>query len=61
MTFDDFIKQFDIEHSIVLLEGKRDVADQDREKLSALGKLLATHTKHILFRSGNAGGADPFC
>lgn len=44
--------------SIILLEGKRKVADGDREKLIALGKLLATETRHIIFRSGNAEGAD---
>lgn len=58
MTFKEFIENFDRENSVVLLEGKRDVADTDREKLSALGKLLASSTEKMIFRSGNAEGAD---
>lgn len=60
MTLKDFIQHFDKENSIVLLEGKRDVLDADREKLTALGKLLASSTEKIIFRSGNAEGADQF-
>ncbi len=58
MTLNEFIEQFDKEGSIVLLEGKRRVLAHDIEKLTALGKLLATKTKKIIFRSGNADGAD---
>ncbi|MBK8848500.1 MAG: hypothetical protein IPO27_18950 [Bacteroidetes bacterium] len=58
MTLQEFIKQFDKENSIVLLEGKRNVLEQDKEKLISLGKLLASKTKKITFRSGNASGAD---
>jgi hypothetical protein len=58
MTLKDFIVQFDVAKSIVLLEGKRTVPDEDREKLFELGKLLAKSTQYITFRSGNAEGSD---
>nr|MBS0037459.1 hypothetical protein [Saprospiraceae bacterium] len=58
MTLNDFIEQHDLDKAIVLLEGKRKVADEDREKLFALGKLLAQRTKKMIFRSGNAAGSD---
>jgi len=58
MTLKDFITQFDKENSIVLLEGKRNVLDADKEKLVLLGKLLASNTSKMIFRSGNADGAD---
>jgi hypothetical protein len=60
MTLDEFIKIYDHEDAIVLLEGKRDVIEIDKEKLVALGILLACKTKKMLFRSGNAEGADQF-
>ncbi len=60
MTLKDFITKFDITNSIVLLEGKRNVLETDKEKLVSLGKLLATETSNIKFRSGNADGADYF-
>ncbi|MBN1970431.1 MAG: hypothetical protein JXR48_09115 [Candidatus Delongbacteria bacterium] len=52
------IEKYDFEGSIVLLEGKRDVLDNEKEKLINLGELLAKNSKHIIFRSGNAKGAD---
>jgi hypothetical protein len=58
MTLKEFIDQFDKDNSIVLLEGKRRVLETDQEKLILLGKLLATTTSKMLFRSGNADGAD---
>ena len=58
MTLKDFIKRFDKNNSIVLLEGKRIVLDIDKEKLISLGLLLTKATKKITFRSGNADGAD---
>jgi hypothetical protein len=58
MTLKEFIKQFDKPDSIVLLEGKRNVIDADREKLTALGSLLASKTKSMIIRSGNAEGSD---
>ncbi len=58
MTLKEFIKQFDNPNSIVLLEGKRNVLETDKEKLTTLGKLLASSTKNMIFRSGNANGSD---
>lgn len=60
MTLKHFIKQYDKEGSIVLLEGKRDVREEDKAKLTELGRLLAANTKHMLFRSGNAEGSDEY-
>lgn len=58
MTLNEFIIQFDKPNSIILLEGKREVTDTDKEKLTALGRLLASKTKSMIFRSGNAEGSD---
>jgi hypothetical protein len=58
MTLKNFITQFDKENAIILLEGKRVVLDIDKEKLIALGSLLTTVSKNMMFRSGNADGAD---
>ena len=58
MNLKSFLKKFDTPNSIVLLEGKRDVVAGDAEKMRALGKLLTEKSTHILFRSGNAKGAD---
>jgi hypothetical protein len=60
MTLNEFISQIDIENSIVLLEGKRNVLPEDQEKLVALGNLLTTRTSKVIFRSGNAEGSDQF-
>jgi hypothetical protein len=58
MTLKEFITQFDTENSIVLLEGKRNVLEADKEKLTVLGKLLASKSIRMTFRSGNAEGSD---
>ncbi|TYB33663.1 MAG: hypothetical protein FXF49_05235, partial [Flexistipes sinusarabici] len=58
MLLDEFIQKYDFPGSVVLLEGKRDVADVDKPKLIDLGKLLAEKAEHMIFRSGNADGAD---
>lgn len=58
MKLKEFIERFDKDNSIVLLEGKRDVLENDIENLVSLGKLLASSTSKIMFRSGNADGAD---
>ncbi len=58
MTLKEFIRKFDKENAIVLLEGKRVVLDGDIEQLIRLGKTLANKTKKMKFRSGNADGAD---
>jgi hypothetical protein len=62
MDIKEFIVTNDFEGAIVLLEGKRIVNSEDKELLISLGQLLAYQTKYILFRSGNAPGADElFC
>lgn len=58
MTLNEFIELYDKEGSIILLEGKRKVADDDKEKLIELGKLIVSNTRYMTFRSGNASGAD---
>ncbi len=58
MTLKAFLKKYDVAESIVLLEGKRNVSEADKEKLIAIGNLLATKSKKMIFRSGNAPGSD---
>jgi len=58
MTLKEFIKRFDKDNAVVLLEGKRNVLEEDKERLTALGKLLVTKTSRMTFRSGNAKGSD---
>ena len=58
MTLQDFIEKYDKPDTIVLLEGKRNVMDEDEEKIEQFGRLIAAQTQHIIFRSGNALGAD---
>jgi hypothetical protein len=60
MTLNEFIEKYDFPGAVVLLEGKREVKEQDKEKLTALGRLLAASTTNMIFRSGNAEGADYF-
>lgn len=60
LELQSFIDRFDLPGNIVLLGGKRDVAEADKPKLIALGKLLAEKTRFMMFRSGNAPGADAF-
>ncbi len=60
MTLQQFIEQNDNSNSIILLEGKRKVAINDRNKLTELGKILALRTRNMKFRSGNANGADHY-
>jgi hypothetical protein len=58
MTLIDFLNQYDNENSIVLLEGKRNVLEEDKARLQEIGKLLASKSKFMIFRSGNAEGSD---
>jgi hypothetical protein len=60
MNFTRFIEEYDYPGAVVLLEGKRNVAPDDVTHLIALGKLLASHSRNMKFRSGNAAGADRF-
>lgn len=56
MDFKEFCAKYS--NSIILLEGKREVKPEDKEKLKAFGKLLAENLPNALFRSGNAEGSD---
>jgi len=58
MTLKEFIDTYDFPGAVVLLEGKREVKEEDKAKLTALGRLLASSTVNMIFRSGNADGAD---
>ena len=60
MRFDEFVAKYDIAGAVVLLEGKRDVKEEDRDALVAVGRLLASNTQHMVFRSGNAPGSDAY-
>lgn len=58
MTLDEFITLHDRANAVVLLEGKRNVLEADRVRLTALGRLLASRTTRMIFRSGGADGSD---
>ena len=58
MGLTEFIEIYNYKKSILLLEGKRNVLESDKEKLIQLGSLLATNLPLATFRSGNADGAD---
>lgn len=58
MSFTEFINRFDTENSIILLEGKRKVLDEDKGKLTQLANLLIAKTFKMIFRSGNAESSD---
>ena len=60
MILKEFIDKYDFPGAVVLLEGKREVKDEDKGKLIALGRLLTFSTTNMIFRSGNADGADYF-
>jgi hypothetical protein len=58
MTLDQFCTEFENKNAIILLEGKRNVLENDKDTLTQLGKLLAKNLPSATFRSGNADGAD---
>ncbi len=60
MNFKDFVKYYDRPGIVVVLEGKRIVLEDDKPRLLELSKLLAENTQHIIYRSGNASGADNY-
>lgn len=60
MEFSDFIDAYNQSGTIILLEGKRNVKEEDKVKLTAFGKLLVENLPLVSFRSGNADGADFF-
>lgn len=58
MTSTEFLAKYNLENTIILLEGKRNILESDKEKLIEFGKFLATNLPKAKFRSGNADGAD---
>ena len=60
MELAGFLEKYDREGMVVLLEGKRSVFKEDESRLIALGTRVATRSAFIVFRSGNASGADAF-
>lgn len=60
MTLKEFVRKYDHDNSIILLEGKRKVLNNDSDILYELGKLVASCSKKMIFRSGNAKGADEY-
>lgn len=60
MELSRFIELYDNPQTVVLLEGKRVVAPNDKQRIAELGHILSHNTKHIVFRSGNADGADNY-
>jgi hypothetical protein len=58
MTLKEFVEKYDKQGTIVLLEGKRKVLGEDVEKIERFGRLITEQTQYIVFRSGNALGAD---
>ena len=60
MNYDQFKSQINsLDHTpVILLEGKRNVIETEKNLLSVLGEKLATDLPHCIFRSGNATGSD---
>lgn len=58
LTFEEFTVQYGHDGAVILLEGKRDIPEKEKEKLVELGRLLAFKTSRMTFRRGNAPGAD---
>ena len=56
MTLAQFCTEFKNKNTIILLEGKRNVLENDKEKLIQLGKILSKNLPLATFRSGNADG-----
>ena len=47
-----------VEAPVILLEGRRKVADRDKPLLGALARMLVQKIPNAVFRSGNAEGSD---
>jgi hypothetical protein len=59
MTLAEFCTKFkNDKNAFILLEGKRNVLENDKDTLTQLGRLLANNLPLATFRSGNADGAD---
>jgi len=56
--FIHYVNSLPSERPVILLEGKRDVREEDKPLLVRLGAQLAKEFSQCLFRSGNAAGAD---
>ena len=56
--FQRYIKHLNKKNSVVLIEGKRKVKQEDRIIIPKLGEQLAKDFPDIIFRTGNAKGAD---
>ncbi len=54
----EFIKTYNQTGSIILLEGKRNVKEDDKPRLEKFGRMLAEKLPKAAFRSGNADGSD---
>ena len=49
ITLEKFMRLFDKEGTVILLEGKRKVLESDKERLVSISRLLAANTKHCIF------------
>ena len=49
-----------IESPVILLEGKRNVLENDKTRLEVFGQKIAERFPQAIFRSGNADGSDLF-
>lgn len=56
--FQEYVKHLNKKNSIVLIEGKRKLKEEDKISILKLGKQLAEDFPDIIFRTGNAKGAD---
>lgn len=54
----EFISKYDTIGSYVLFSGKRNVLKTDEKLIFDFGKMICLNTKNIVFRTGNAEGAD---
>jgi hypothetical protein len=53
-----FILKYDTLGCIILFSGKRKVLEKDKQMIFDFGQKICSKTKHIIFRTGNADGAD---
>jgi len=54
----EYIKHLNKKNPIVLVEGKRKVKEEDKIMIVKLGEQLAKDFPDVIFRTGNANGAD---
>lgn len=58
MEFKEFKECYDLPGNILLFGGKRDIPETEKNLISAFGTMISTNTRHLVFRTGNALGAD---